>query len=167
MSPFWISHVRRVIVSGDIVPRIPFDLGYGTVHGIGPRLLLQHGRRERGKFEFDPEADPYDRDQRWPFKDPKLHTCHSSLLAGVQPRGRCRETLVPEEQPWPVSSAACMPPATPVQSPRGRDGGHGMGTAQGERDPPVQKLAFNLALASSTADGPPDHQSDYECESHI
>ena len=83
------------------MPRIPFDLGYNIVHGIGPRLIIQPGLKRQDPMKYAENAAPYDSDQRWAWPIPKFHTCHAAFLAGNAPR--CNPQLsVPSLFAWPV-----------------------------------------------------------------
>ena len=73
------------------MPRIPFDLGYNIVHGIGPRLVIQPGLKRQDPMKYAENAGAYDSDQRWAWPNPKFHTCHAAFLAGHAPR--CKPKL--------------------------------------------------------------------------
>lgn len=97
-------HALRVVARGDLVPRLPFDCGFGLVHAVGPRLLLWPAHRR--PLQFAPDADAYDRDQRLSWPSPAHHTCHAALLAGLPPlcasRGG-RTVTVAADAEWPAA----------------------------------------------------------------
>jgi hypothetical protein len=113
------------------VPRIPFDLGYEVVHGIGARLVIQPGLKRQGPLIYDEHADPYDRDQRFAWPNPKLHTCYAAFLAGHAPRCKPRQS-VPPLFAWPVRAAKGK-----VATPSGVSGSHTSGASLVEVVPVV------------------------------
>ena len=115
------------------MPRIPFDLGYEVVHGIGARLVIQPGSKRRDPLKYDEHADPYDRDQRFAWPNPKLHTCHAAFLAGQAPRCKPRQS-VPPLFAWPVRAAKGEGKVT---TPSGVSGSHTSGASLVEVVPVV------------------------------
>ena len=61
----------RVVCAGDMVPRIPFDVPFGCVHAISPRLLLQPGKRNQ-QISMGWQASATDSDMRWTRIDPQV-----------------------------------------------------------------------------------------------
>jgi urease alpha subunit len=71
-----------------------FTSGAALENGIGARLVIQPGLKRQGPLKYDEHADPYDRDQRFAWPNPKLHTCYAAFLAGHAPRCKACEAAI-------------------------------------------------------------------------
>ena len=87
----------RVVVGGDIIPRVP-PRAVGGHHAVGPRLLLQP---ERTDAPLDFAEDDSDDLAQWRTRlDGDAHVCHALLLTATTTAGK--PLTVPADCAWPV-----------------------------------------------------------------
>lgn len=93
----------RVVVAGDVIPRVP-PKQLGGSHGGRARLLL---RPDDAACPASFCVDDPDDEALWKIRPANDHICHALYLGGETTPGR--QVTVPKDFAWPVPAAAPPP----------------------------------------------------------
>lgn len=91
-----VLEAARVVIGGDVIPRLP-PSALGGSHAVRGRFLLTPEREDSPVSYSDRDADDA---EAWKIAPADDHICHALFLSGETTRGR--QTTVPLGAPWPT-----------------------------------------------------------------